>query len=440
VPQASIFNLEKRGNQWEVKTSKIASLNLKQNGHELLTTANIVVKDTRFGGGKNPSIGFIEAFKTEFTVIADKKKEKTKKENSLSFLDFFGDYILHEGTLHLPEKEVLFGKTYGNARKKTLSCAYIKTTIAKMDVMARGFAIDPKKLAIDTLNLTPNKTWYAGHSYAENILTANIFGTHITGFSLDSVLHAGKFENAIVNVNGFYLNLAKDQRLPDPPYVEKPASLEGLLKLPKNIRLKSINLKNGSLDLSQISSKTGEQGYLDLSEIWAKIDITPNEAKDLKLNLVGGAKLYKQGEIALTYKTIDTHMFSLSASVSNFDMTKMNAIITPLNAIEIKSGYLENYHFNITANNYRALGKANITYDDLHMIIYKKSEPDKKNLGSEILTLLADDFVIKNSKTNASTDIIQLRVKNKTTFDYWVKSAIHGALMAIREGRHKRKN
>jgi len=439
APNASIHSLEKQGDLWGVKSAKIASLNIDQNGHHLVKTGSIIVKNAQFGGAEKPFVGFIEAQSPEFNFTHKTQKESSNKVNKLAFLDFFGDYILHEGTLHIPDKTILFGKTHGNALEKTLACAFIKTTIPKMDLVVKGFAIDSRKMAFDTLNLTPSKSWYANHSYAENILTAYIYHTDFTGFSMDSLLQAGKFENALVNVKGFKLNLAKDQRLPDPPYVEKPASLEGLLNLPKNISLKSIKLKHGRIDVSQISSKTGEEGHLDLSEIWADIKINAQSDKSLRLNLNGGAKLYDNGNVTLNYKTIDSEMFSLSAVVSGFDMTKLNKIVTPLNAVQIESGHLENYTFNITANNHRALGTASITYDNLHMIIFKKSEPEKKNLGSEILTLLADDFVIKNSKTNASTAILQLRVKNKTTFDYWVKSAVNGAIMAVREGRRKRK-
>jgi hypothetical protein len=72
------------------------------------------------------------------------------------------------------------------------------------------------------------------------------------------------------------------------------------------------------------------------------------------------------------------------------------------------------------------------------LIIFKRSEPEKKSIGSELLTLMTDGVVLRHKKENAFKEVRHSRVKHKTVFHYWVTSSIHGALGAIRKGKKQK--
>jgi hypothetical protein len=114
-------------------------------------------------------------------------------------------------------------------------------------------------------------------------------------------------------------------------------------------------------------------------------------------------------------------------------------MILPLQSIEIKSGFIEKYDFSITGNNREAVGEGTISYKNLHLTLYKKGIPEQKNLGSELLTLIADGLVLRNSKKNAPAKILVLRDKEKATFHLWVASAIQGALNGVRQGKSEKR-
>ena len=106
-----------------------------------------------------------------------------------------------------------------------------------------------------------------------------------------------------------------------------------------------------------------------------------------------------------------------------------------MQSLNIKSGHLKRYELVVTADGENATGDATITYKDLHLEIFKRTEPEKKTLGTGLLTLLADGIVLKHSKVNAVAPVDQPRLKHKSIFNYWVKTAVHGAMSAIRKGK-----
>jgi hypothetical protein len=110
----------------------------------------------------------------------------------------------------------------------------------------------------------------------------------------------------------------------------------------------------------------------------------------------------------------------------------------PLQSLRIKSGYLNEYNLSVHADDDMALGDASISYEGLHLELFKHNEPERKTLGMEVLTLLADGIILKHRKENARSAVNHPRVKHKSVFHYWVTSAIHGATGAIRKGKKKR--
>jgi hypothetical protein len=109
-----------------------------------------------------------------------------------------------------------------------------------------------------------------------------------------------------------------------------------------------------------------------------------------------------------------------------------------LEAIKLKSGMITEFSMSIEGTNELATGRTLISYNDLHIEIFKKGMPEEKNFGSELLTLLADGIILRHSKYDALGEVNQLRIQEKGPINYWVKSLIHGALSAVRKGKSQK--
>jgi hypothetical protein len=233
------------------------------------------------------------------------------------------------------------------------------------------------------------------------------------------------------------LHVKRDKRLPDPAFVEKPVTLDALLQNGK-IFTNGIILRNGNVNYEEVSLETVETGKIELHDINATISKNRGLGNEHYYSLSGDTRLYGQVPVSLNYHTTGPTTFNLSVDVEAFDLSMLNQMILPLQAMEIKSGRLGNYHLNVTADSQFADGEATMSYDDLHLEIFKRSDPEKKNLGSELLTLLADGIILKHDKENASATVHQARKPEKSIFNYWVKCAIHGAMNVVRHGKKKK--
>lgn len=212
-----------------------------------------------------------------------------------------------------------------------------------------------------------------------------------------------------------------------------------MLKLTPAIRLNSLKMAKGKIEVEQVSNKTGQTGTIFLTDVWSNATFKDLEDGTPKVDLVGGGLLYGQGKIDITYTTHNRNIFILQARLTDFDLVKLNPLVLPLQAIEIKSGYLVEYETIVTANNMRAVGDATITYKNLHLTIYKKGTPEEKNLKSELLTMVADGLVLKNSKLKAPSTIYKVRERDKSTFQFWVSAAVQGAINGVRQGNSAKK-
>jgi hypothetical protein len=121
--------------------------------------------------------------------------------------------------------------------------------------------------------------------------------------------------------------------------------------------------------------------------------------------------------------------------MADMPLELLNSMVDPLQAAKIKSGYLQTFEFSMVGDSLKAAGDAVITYDDLHVEIFKSHQPDVQNIGSSLLTLIVDKIVLKHSKSDAQSEFVQDRITFKGPINYWVKSAIHAASATVIKGK-----
>lgn len=439
-PKATIYGLSKKESVWTLKKASVSHFVAKKGTHDLIVTDSLLAEELTFGGGTKASLARLEVFKP---AIKLQKKDEGKKTSVAKInweeMELLQNLIVHPGTIELPSKSFLaFGEVKINPSAKSLTSSYLRSESKKQVFDFTGLTINDQKIKVDTLHISPNPSWQEYKTIEQSIASAKMYGTTITGYSLDSLLLKGILHNIHILIPRFHISVTRDLRLDDGPFVEKPATLGGMINLPKAITMNSAKLANGVIEVSQISDKTGQEGSISITGVWADVNFNHANPRYDKVTMIGGGKLCDQGIINVTYKTLDADLFSLKASLTDFDLVKLNQIVLPLQAVEIKSGYLKRFDMDITANNNLAIGDATITYNDLHLIIYKSESPEEKNIGSELLTFLADGLVLKNSKKNASFSISKSRVKNKGTFHYWIAAAIQGSLGAVKSGKSQK--
>lgn len=385
-----------------------------------------------------PVINDIELFNP---VIRLERKNSNEQSKLPQGIDFIKNFKIHGAHLTVDDDEItLMGNLTGQwgRENKNLAVDRLRLKNKKSTLTLSNISLTNEKTSVGQLNIEPNPLHYNSITEQTDVITGELREVTLKNLSIDSVIHSKSVVADSIYFDDFSLHIKRDKRLPEPLPFEKPLTIDGLLYKSK-VFTNDIRIRNGQLTYEEISAKTGRTGKIELYEI--KATINKNEDPEGKFfSLHATANLYDKAPLTVRYRTLGQQSFNLLVLVDTFDLTHLNQMVLPLEALEVKSGHLKNYELYVDANHEFASGEARMTYDDLHLEIFKHNEPEKKSLGSELLTLLADGIILKHDKENAIALVNQPRVPEKSVFNYWVKSVIHGSLNVIRHGKKKRKN
>lgn len=419
----------------------LAGATVRQDAQPLFTTDSVSLRGIVLPHEKSPHIGAVFVYRPSVHLHAPSsaKKEKPKSPKPLS-ADVVDKFAAYDGTLITAKGQTFhFAKLHGSLaaphRSVRLEGGQFDTEKAVLRV--DGLDVEENKIAIKLFTITPQEAYVKNLKESASLLTGELHDIALTGFHLDSLLEQKKLVAQVVNVDRFALHIKKDKQLPSGPLKEKPFLLHEMLS--PAVHVKQLNVREGFIQYREISDKTHREGVVELHKInLAAHSLSPDKYLSDGMVLNASTRLYDKGEINLKYTYLSPTQFGLKVDLKPFDLTVLNQIIVPAQALEIKSGYLEGLQFDVIADRDKAVGNATMSYKNLHLEIFSKNDPEKKNLGSNLLTLLADGIVLKHNKENATASIEQERIATKSVFSYWVKIATHGAMNVVRHGKSRK--
>lgn len=385
---------------------------------------------------ENPRADRVDVYKPRVVVGSSEGSQQSPPPRLIDAVPARHLY-LHPGQITLKnEQHIDFGLIHLDRDKQTVRATYFTTARKKTNLTVKNVSLEPNRISFDSVLIIPNRKWYASLEVEETLISGKFAGVMVRDFSLDRFVHHRKVEDLQVDVGYADFDLRRNKLLPDPPPNKKPVTLDGLIPLPENVQVSKVNVKDGRIQYRQISDRTGEEGYLLMDKIVATSEF---DSLSSFISLHARTNLYQSGVVELDYKTIADDKFKLDVIVRDVDLTRLNQIIMPLQSLRIKSGILKDYRLSVFADDDMATGDASITYEGLHLEIFKHNEPERKSLGTEVLTLLADGLILKHKKENAQSQVSHARVKYKSVFHYWVTSAIQGATTTIRKGKKSKR-
>ncbi len=422
----------------EMEAIHASGIDIRRHQLPFLKMDSLIARTLHFQGGKKPHVGEIMAY---HPVVQLAKPNKEAKHTSFHFpLEEFPAISLYKTELLLPNKQkvrIHKVKGKGSIHHPTLSMDSVFIEGEKATLQVTDFSIQDKQLSIRSLHVTPT-SWFLGHQLEEGDIAKGTF-EHIsfTDFKFDSLLEEHVLAAHELKIGQFFLDVQRDKRLPNPGKTEKPFQLHELI--PPMLHLQQIRLEKGSIRYQEISDKTEKQGEIELDNIYAFArGKHPGQPLSKGVLLDATTRLYNQAPIRIRYEYKTPSQFQLQIEASRLELPLLNRIAVPLQAVEIKSGYLDTLYLDVLADKEHAMGHSTITYRGLHLEIMKRNDPGKKNFKSEFLTFLADGFILKNGKEKASVAIKQARRPEKSIFNYWVKIASHGALNAVLHGKQEK--
>ncbi len=294
-------------------------------------------------------------------------------------------------------------------------------------------------LFFDEVKIEPNPEYDRQIDYETDIMSLKMDEARLHQVAWDAFWKQGILDSDSMTFDGIDVSIKRDKTLPDPEHVWKAYLLADFIPDLDNVCIPQINGKNGKVIYTEVGEKTGQEGQIAVEDISFQFNRyqSLSEAEEVSF---GKGMIYGEGPIEYQYHRLDSGKFSLRVKLSDMSLMSLNQMVDPLEAARFKSGYLQEFEFNMIGDSLKSKGTGTISYDDLHVEIFKSHQPDVKNFGSELLTLLVDKLILKHSKHQASADFVQDRITFKGPINYWVKSGIHAASATVIKGKSPKKS
>lgn len=266
--------------------------------------------------------------------------------------------------------------------------------------------LNKTSLALNHLHLVPlypkmefsyiqpkHKSWF-------DVSVGSVLLTDIdlpTYFS-DKILHIKKMQ-----VDDVLLQNFKNQKIALPKRVI-PMIYSGLQKAPIKLDIKDIEVNNLAVIYEELAKKGTIPGKLYFTDMNGRFSGFTNivTVPDQYIRLDANGKLMGQGDFTATWQLpVDSlnDCFLLNAELTNFDLTMLNQLITPLAPAEVQSGHLKNLTFSTVASSKGATIDMLFLYNDLKATLLKEKNGETTN--NKLLSRLAN-LVLKHNNPDKS--------------------------------------
>lgn len=360
---------------------------------------------------------------TNFNISAAlnyNSKHKLSVDKSIKQISFFEvskfHYYLLDGFYELKITEVAFTKFD--------------------DIALKQVAINP----IDS-----KKTFALKKKIATNFISVTIDSIQLLDFNTQLDEHVFIDEIQLFQPN---IDVFKDKNYPNNQNY-KAVLVDLLQELEIPVYVRTIALNNMFIKYTELANEAKEAGALFFSEANATISNITNIKDSLLLSgnmlIEAEAKFYGAGKLktSMRYDLLSsTGQFSVKGSLSQMDIVKVNAILSKLVPVKIKSGQLEKLRFNFSGTHTHSEGEMQFEYTDLNMELLEISYWDSRftrNIMSSVGNRLLRNSNPSHNGTFKIGEINQDRNTTKSMFHYWWISLRSGFLSTFGVKAKKRK-
>ncbi len=365
----------------------------------------------------------------------------------------FGDSTI----LHVNDVDVSFKDNYFSLQKinpallinhSAIEKGTINYTGKKTATIVQNIQWDPYKklLQLKDFSVTPNESMedvFKKSNYQVEYI--DVKGKSIAFHNLniaDVLQKSGEAKADKIILNEAELNSTKDKRLPLLRNRTKPMATEMVNKIKWPFSADTIAVANSHITVNEISAATNQKAVIPLKEVNAIVTNVSNKKENQdSIYLKGSFKLFnahaRDIQYAESYQD-SLSSFNMHLRASPFKLEEFSVIIRPLLSASVVSGKADSIYAYWTGNKDAASGTMHFNYEGLKIRLINKKDPEKRGLKLKIENMLAN-AVIKNKNKTASPIFFE-RDKNKSIFNYWVKTKLSGIISSVVNSKEKSNN
>ena len=239
----------------------------------------------------------------------------------------------------------------------------------------------------------------------------------------------------MVSVNGLKLNIYRDKRM---PFDEKrrPDMFQDIIKSSKfAFKLDSFKLVNSQITYAEQPIITDSEGKIRFSEIQARLmpftNIKSSDGKYPDIRMNGMATIMDSCEMKTSINFEMNHpenLFTVTGNLSPFNMQILNPMLEPLALISIRSGRVDEFRFNFSADKFKSSGNLLFGYNDLRISVLEMKNGNTKAV--KFASFLANSLLLRSKNPRGKEllpdEISVQRDHKRSILNYTWKSVFSG--------------
>ncbi len=280
-------------------------------------------------------------------------------------------------------------------------------------------------VAIDSLHFKPRINKKNTHEFLRemtSIYALDVKRIDIARVDLFSALTEGRVKAGLVNVDGALFDVFLDKSMPEDPLHFMPLPVSALRKVPFDITLDTVRLKNAEMLYAERFEVANGYGSMHMKDIEAAMYNVSNDsvlaAEGKELNGTVDMKLFDVGTLHGTFSApliSPSDAFTLHAMVRDMPLPAVNSMSENLILLRADSGWVSSMHMHMNANNDSAVGTFTMKYDDAWLRIIKSDGTKRRFLTQMVNSIVHHD----DHEKPADEATLRIRIARKKDHSFF---------------------
>jgi len=259
-----------------------------------------------------------------------------------------------------------------------------------------------QRFSLSSLSLTPRldfEDFMDTLEYREDMMDVQIENLNIYQLDIAALLQQDLLKADSIEVGALELHISTDLHLERDPEADNPKLINQIVQdLPVALQLGVLSIQDTDIRYSERAEKGVRPGTISFLNSQLTIrDIDTQSEQPAQVNAVTYLENHSEvnTELELTLGEGPLQL-SGSGSLSSFDMTLLNTMLRDLMGIEISSGELHDFAFDITMHENESKGTIRAIYEDFEILPIDQ-EDHTAGFGQELLGFAITELPLRSN-------------------------------------------
>ncbi|REG88500.1 AsmA family protein [Algoriphagus antarcticus] len=285
--------------------------------------------------------------------------------------------------------------------------------------------------------------------YQDNTIDAFVAKVRIEDIDFDEYFSNQNLKAHVLRVEGLQVDVFRDKRIPREEGIIKPMPQYLMENAQFDLEVDSVIVRDGLVRYQEFVPKAMLPGSISFEDLDASIApfVMRKSTEEFPLKssiLFATAQLMGEGDVTLKadMRFGDPYPMNVEVELGEFDLTKLNSIISNVAFINVVDGNVTNGKWDFKIDDDAAKGKMKFMYEDLKIEFLDSLTLERGRGKLGLFTFLANTFTKKSNPRNFFNRRVTSRIyferdKSKFIFGGWWRATFSGLKGAVGLGQAK---